>query len=982
MSHLEALLQQCTVKLTLPGRIGWGTGFFVAPGWILTCAHVVQEAKGEPLQVRWQKRELEAVVERSLPDLYDLALLRVTLPADANPPCVYLDQDIRSRDPLYLFGYPDQDFPNGCPVTFSCEGLTGDEPALIKFVLGQVRPGMSGSPLLNQRTGQVCGIVKFTRDRSFDLGGGAVPAAVILAQFPKLMEQQRAFHQSDQRWLQWLEGAIAANATTLPSTRATLSLSTYDPTTWVGRDTLIAALSRKLQEHYRILAIIGITGIGKTALAKRLVFDCLSPFSSSPTSPTRHFARLNFDDRALPHDFITAATTLLPKLGHATTPDDQKDPQRLLARLLQILRTTPYLVQIDSLEMLLEGDDEQGWTTFKDELWLSFFQQLLAGDECQSQFILTSQALPEALEIAADRYPRYWHRQELGGLSETEQLEIFQKNGLEPDASAIDYLKRLGQLYDGHPLVLQVIAKDILDRPFHGNVAHYWQRYQAEFDALERDRPSRRHAPRALQLRVMQRVEQSLQRLPVDARNLLCRSAVYRRPVPEAFWLAILADLPEDRQWNALEVLKSHNLAEEELAIGTDPAVTLLLQHNLIRRVAGDRLQADPTAWNDAHRIAAHLWQTAYEPAPDAPNLETLRGSLEAFHHFCELDDWTAASDILIAQNVGAQLETWAYYREMLPLYERLLGKLDVTIDVACEISIGNAFFRLSSYPQAVDHYQRSLAIAHHIDDFQGQGKILNNLGLVYQNLSDYAKSIEYIQQALTIVRKLSYRQGEGIALGNLGLAHCCLGDYLQAIEYHQQNLSIARDIGDRESEGNALGNLGLAYYFLGNYPQAIDNFQQKLSIACEIGDRRGEGIALGSLGSAHHALGNYPQAIEYHQQNLSIAREIGDRRSEGIVLVNWGGTLLKLERYTEAQPHLQTSLEIFKALGDRTNEAEALLRLAELHHKTGQLDLAREYCDAALAIATELGIPLVKECEELRALLAADVTVKEQHEG
>jgi hypothetical protein len=46
---------------------------------------------------------------------------------------------------------------------------------------------MSGAPLLNQRTGKVCGIVKFTRDRSFDLGGGAVPTSVILAQFPELV---------------------------------------------------------------------------------------------------------------------------------------------------------------------------------------------------------------------------------------------------------------------------------------------------------------------------------------------------------------------------------------------------------------------------------------------------------------------------------------------------------------------------------------------------------------------------------------------------------------------------------------------------------------------------------------------------------------------------------------------------------------------------------------------------------------------------
>ena len=202
MSHLENLLQQCTVKLSLPERTGWGTGFFVAPGWILTCAHVVPEANGQPVQVQWQKIELEAIVERSLPDPYDLALLRVSWSANCNPPCVYLDEEVRSRDPLYLFGYPDEGDRQGEPRTFRCDGITGSDIASILFNLGQVRPGMSGSPLLNQRTGKVCGMVKFTRDRSIDLGGGAIPTRVILAQFPELQELQRQFHQQHPQWLQ------------------------------------------------------------------------------------------------------------------------------------------------------------------------------------------------------------------------------------------------------------------------------------------------------------------------------------------------------------------------------------------------------------------------------------------------------------------------------------------------------------------------------------------------------------------------------------------------------------------------------------------------------------------------------------------------------------------------------------------------------------------------------------------------------------
>lgn len=50
---LREQLQQCTVQLVVPGK-SLGTGFFVAPGLILTCAHVVQVAQEQNLSVEVQ----------------------------------------------------------------------------------------------------------------------------------------------------------------------------------------------------------------------------------------------------------------------------------------------------------------------------------------------------------------------------------------------------------------------------------------------------------------------------------------------------------------------------------------------------------------------------------------------------------------------------------------------------------------------------------------------------------------------------------------------------------------------------------------------------------------------------------------------------------------------------------------------------------------------------------------------------------------
>jgi Trypsin-like peptidase domain/NB-ARC domain len=198
INSLEELLHLCTVKLTIDDSQGWGTGFFVAPGRILTCAHVIQGAD-QRVSIRWQQKDNlpESTIERVIPEV-DLALLRFDPPQSLLLPCVYLDASVSPRDALYSFGYPDKDFPNGCPVTFDCEGLTGDK--LVKFKLGRLRPGMSGSPLLNHRTGKVCGMVKFTLDRTIDLGGGAIPAATILDRLPELKEWQSQFHNEDLRW--------------------------------------------------------------------------------------------------------------------------------------------------------------------------------------------------------------------------------------------------------------------------------------------------------------------------------------------------------------------------------------------------------------------------------------------------------------------------------------------------------------------------------------------------------------------------------------------------------------------------------------------------------------------------------------------------------------------------------------------------------------------------------------------------------------
>jgi tetratricopeptide (TPR) repeat protein len=338
--------------------------------------------------------------------------------------------------------------------------------------------------------------------------------------------------------------------------------------------------------------------------------------------------------------------------------------------------------------------------------------------------------------------------------------------------------------------------------------------------------------------------------------------------------------------------------------------------------------------------IAVVNWLKKYKPKLDATNLDKVRGLLEAFHHLCEVEDWQRAKAVMGCQldtptqeELHQQLGTWGYYQEQSELYKSFLNNLGGL----------HPFYKI--------------AFLH------GQGNISYANGF-------YLKSIDYYQQALEVLQASPNSHQEGVILNNIGLAYLLLGKYDEAEDYFWQRLVIAWRNKELEQEGATLNNLGLVHHAKKEYHKAIKYQRRSLSILRLTGDKSGEGSAWDSLGTNYAALGDYSKAFEYQQQHLAITQELQDRRGEGEALCNMGITLILLKRYSESLEFLDSSIKVCRTIGVRSIEAYALKHLALLHLILGEGTLAFQYCDRALSIATELGIPLAKECQELKEQL------------
>ncbi|MGY4155517.1 hypothetical protein ACVINW_001359 [Bradyrhizobium sp. USDA 4461] len=208
---LQETITGCTVRIVEKGGKRFGTGFFVAPGLIVTCAHVV-EPDGGPTSfaISGKFGNAEAVAEQCRPSgLADLALLRIGL---EDHPVVLLGGALEIGDPVWTLGFvshgketrlvPSSGTHEGELIsTVDDEKNSGSKRyTLIKFKGGQIVPGMSGSALVNTRTMQVCGVVARTRNEQGDAGGLAVPFRLILACYPEIIKAQSDHHSRNPTW--------------------------------------------------------------------------------------------------------------------------------------------------------------------------------------------------------------------------------------------------------------------------------------------------------------------------------------------------------------------------------------------------------------------------------------------------------------------------------------------------------------------------------------------------------------------------------------------------------------------------------------------------------------------------------------------------------------------------------------------------------------------------------------------------------------
>lgn len=174
------IVARCSAKVIVP-RHSSGSGFWVAPDKLVTCAHVVTRVSAEGVIILYAGRELAGKVDIITDvDFPDIAVIHVD--GSGEHPWVRVapaTEELLLDDRLLSYGFSDAEQGGGSERL----DFRGYAERMLKLGDGQVMAGHSGGPVVNLVTGSVVGVMKRTRDSAQALGGRAIPISCVPRQF-------------------------------------------------------------------------------------------------------------------------------------------------------------------------------------------------------------------------------------------------------------------------------------------------------------------------------------------------------------------------------------------------------------------------------------------------------------------------------------------------------------------------------------------------------------------------------------------------------------------------------------------------------------------------------------------------------------------------------------------------------------------------------------------------------------------------------
>jgi tetratricopeptide (TPR) repeat protein len=232
-----------------------------------------------------------------------------------------------------------------------------------------------------------------------------------------------------------------------------------------------------------------------------------------------------------------------------------------------------------------------------------------------------------------------------------------------------------------------------------------------------------------------------------------------------------------------------------------------------------------------------------------------------------------------------------------------------------CEALWGLFLFR-KDYQPWIDAHVTGLAAARACGDITAEARMLAQLGYAYLCLRQYPEAADHFRRSLELGRQEGHQLTEATALEHLALVDLAEGRHDQAIDAFARARAVFEQLGRARGAALMIRHIGEAKLAAGRPADAAQSLEEARAMFAALPDPYMEARTLLGLGRARLAAGQPEQAAGLLQDALTAATSLGARHEEARVRVALADAAARQGLSGAAREHLEAALAIYCETG------------------------------------------------------------------
>ncbi|MEG0808225.1 MAG: tetratricopeptide repeat protein, partial [Alistipes sp.] len=344
-------------------------------------------------------------------------------------------------------------------------------------------------------------------------------------------------------------------------------------------------------------------------------------------------------------------------------------------------------------------------------------------------------------------------------------------------------------------------------------------------------------------------------------------------------------------------------------------------------------------------------------------------------------ESWKASSTLNYPKGKAASLwvsglvclksdkrEALNYFQKALAIAKQIEDKAGMCNYLT---AIGNVTKDMGDIKTSDDAKDRALQLALQLDDRLLIIKCRFNISLNMKSSGKLVEAAQQLQEAIILAEKADEKSMLAKAYGSLAAIYHVQGNSSTALEYYISALELNEKSGETRSRISNLINIAGVQSDQNEFDAALETIHKALQSAQEQNDSLHISVCYTNIGNIYRQMNN-PKALDYFQKSLSLSKygNIGQRINN---LMNIGAIYTTQKEFGKALQSLDQALELAQKVNMQSAIGEVYSVMSGMYIAQKQYDTAKTLIHKARALAETIGYTtLLKDCNKMLSDIAA----------